>query len=156
MHYLKVACDAILGRKNYVTTIVWQQRTTRENRKVFSNNHEYILVYAKDLRRFNATRNSLELSPEVRARYKNPDNDPRGPWQSITANAQSGHGTPMDQFYKLISPSGKTHTPPPGRCWIYSFKKIEKEIAVGDVSGWQGRQRSSENKAISFGGAQWG
>jgi len=132
LHYLKVACDAIMGRKNFVTTIVWQQRTTRENRKVFSNNHEYILVYAKDLRRFNATRNSLDLSPEMRARYKNPDNDPRGPWQSITANAQSGHGTP-DQFYKLVSPSGKVHEPPPGRCWIYSFKKMKKEIAAGNI-----------------------
>lgn len=132
VHYLKVACDAILQRKNFVTTIVWQQRTTRENRKVFSNNHEYILVYAKDIKRFNATRNALALSPEVKSRYKNPDNDPRGPWQSITANAQSGHGTP-DQFYKLVSPSGKVHVPPPGRCWIYSFKKMQKEIAANNI-----------------------
>lgn len=136
VHYLKVACDAILGRRNFVTTIVWQQRTTRENRKVFSNNHEYILVYAKNLRRFNATRNCLKLSPEVMARYRNPDNDPRGPWQSITANAQSGHGTP-DQFYKLVSPSGKVHEPPPGRCWIYSLKKMKKEIAAGNI--WFGK-----------------
>ena len=119
-----------------MTTIVWQQRTTRENRKVFSNNHEYVLVYAKDLRRFNETRNSLELSPEVRARYRNPDNDPRGPWQSITANAQSGHGTP-DQFYKLISPNGRIHEPPSGRCWIYGFKKIQKEISAGNI--WFGK-----------------
>ncbi len=136
VHYLKVACDAILRRKNFVTTVVWQQRTTRENRKVFSNNHEYILVYAKDLRRFNATRNGLELSPEVKARYKNPDNDPRGPWQSVSANAQSGHGTP-DQFYKLASPSGRVFYPPPGRCWIYSLKKMEKEIKAGNV--WFGK-----------------
>ena len=136
VHYLKVACDAILGRKNFVTTIVWQQRTTRENRKVFSNNHEYILVYAKDFRRFNATRNSLELSPEVRARYRNPDNDPRGPWQSISANAQSGHGTP-DQFYKVVSPNGMVHEPPPGRCWIYGLKRMEREIAAGNI--WFGK-----------------
>ncbi len=136
LHYLKVACDEVLGRKNFVTTIVWQQRTTRENRKVFSNNHEYVLVYARDLRRFNATRNSLELSAEVRSRYKNPDNDPRGPWQSVTANAQSGHGT-ADQFYKLVSPSGRIHEPPLGRCWIYSFKKMEKEIAAGNI--WFGK-----------------
>jgi adenine-specific DNA-methyltransferase len=132
VHYLKVACDEILQRKNFVTTIVWQQRTTRENRKVFSNNHEYVLVYAKDIKRFNETRNALALSPEVKSRYRNPDNDPRGPWQSITANAQSGHGTP-DQFYKLISPSGKTHVPPPGRCWIYSFKKMQREISANNI-----------------------
>ena len=132
VHYLKVACDEILGRKNFATTIVWQQRTTRENRKVFSNNHEYILVYAKDLRQFNATRNSLDLGPEVRSRYRNPDNDPRGPWQSVSANAQSGHGTP-DQFYRLASPSGKVHDAPPGRCWIYTMKRMQKEIHDGNI-----------------------
>lgn len=147
VHYLKVACDAILGRKNFVTTIVWQQRTTRENRKVFSNNHEYVLVYAKDLRRFNVTRNSLELSPEVRARYKNPDNDHRGPWQSITANAQSGHGTP-DQFYKLVSPGGTVHEPPPGRCWIYSLKKMKNEIAAGNI--WFGRDGNGVPRVKRF------
>jgi adenine-specific DNA-methyltransferase len=136
VHYLKVACDKILGRENFVTTIVWQQRTTRENRKVFSNNHEYILVYAKDVRRFNATRNSLELSPEARARYRNPDNDPRGPWQSVSANAQSGHGTPQ-QFYKLVSPSGVVHEPPPGRCWVYDLNRMRREIAAGNV--WFGK-----------------
>lgn len=136
VHYLKVACDTILGRKNFVTTIVWQQRTTRENRKVFSNNHEYILVYAKDLKRFNATRNSLALSPEVKSRYKNPDNDPRGPWQSVSANAQGGHGTP-EQHYKLVSPSGKVHLPPPGRVWIYSLRRMKEEIAAGNI--WFGK-----------------
>jgi adenine-specific DNA-methyltransferase len=132
VHYLKVACDAIIGRKNFVTTIIWEQRTSRENRKVFSNNHEYLLVYAKDISRFNATRNSLTLSPEVKSRYKNPDNDPRGPWQSITATAQSGHGTP-DQFYKLVSPSGRVHLPPQGRCWIYCLKKMQREIAENNI-----------------------
>jgi adenine-specific DNA-methyltransferase len=136
LHYLKVACDAIIGRKNFVTTIVWQQRTTRENRKVFSNNHEYILVYAKDSKRFNATRNMLALSPEVLGRYKNPDNDLRGPWQSITAHAQAGHGTP-DQFYKLVSPAGKVHLPPTGRCWIYGIEKMKQEIAENNI--WFGR-----------------
>ncbi len=136
VHYLKVACDAILGRKNFVTTIVWQQRTTRENRKVFSNDHEYVLVYARDIRRFHATRNTLDPGPDVRARYRNPDNDPRGPWQSISANAQSGHGTP-EQFYKLVSPTGKLHKPPPGRCWVYSRNRMEQEIAAGNI--WFGK-----------------
>jgi adenine-specific DNA-methyltransferase len=147
VHYLKVACDAILGRKNFITTIVWQQRTTRENRKVFSNNHEYILVYAKNARRFNLTRNSLDLSPDVRARYRNPDNDPRGPWQSITAHAQSGHGTP-DQFYKLESPTGKIHEPPPGRCWIYSMRKMQKEIAAGNI--WFGKDGNNVPRVKRF------
>lgn len=136
VHYLKVACDAILGRKNFVTTVVWQQRTSRENRKVFSNNHEYILVYAKQLRRFGASRNALPLSPDVRNRYKNPDGDARGPWQSVTATVQSGHATP-GQFYRLVSPGGRSHVPPPGRCWVYELAKMREEIASNNI--WFGR-----------------
>lgn len=90
VHYLKVACDKVLGRKNFVTTIIWEQRKSRENRKVFSNNHEYVLVYATDLKKFAVSRNGLQLSDEIRARYKNPDEDSRGPWQSVSAHAQGG------------------------------------------------------------------
>lgn len=147
LHYLKVMCDKIVGRKNFVTTVVWQQRTSRENRKVFSNNHEYILVYAKDSRKFNATRNALTLSPDVLDRYKNVDNDPRGPWQSITAHAQAGHGT-ADQFYTLVSPSGKAHLPPPGRCWIYGFEKMQREIAAKNI--WFGRDGDGVPRVKKF------
>ena len=136
VHYLKVACDQILGRKNFITTIVWQQRTTRENRKVFSNNHEYILVYAKDAKKFTSTRNGLELTDEVKSRYKNPDNDPRGPWQSVSANVQAGHATPS-QFYKLEAPNGTVHIPPAGRCWVYAMDKMRRQIDEDRI--WFGR-----------------
>lgn len=136
VHYLKLACDTVFGRKNFVTSIVWQQRTTRENRRVFSNNHEYILVYAKDARRFAATRNQLQPTAEFFRRYKNPDNDPRGSWQSVSANVQSGHAT-SNQFYALRAPNGKLHRPPKGRCWVYSKEKMLEAIARGEV--WFGR-----------------
>ncbi len=136
IHYLKVAADDIFGRKNFVTTIVWQQRTTRENRKVFSNNHEYVLVYAVDQRSFRAARNLLPAGPELLSRYKNPDSDPRGPWQSISANVQNGHAT-ASQFYDLVAPNGKVHRPPEGRCWIYTQDKMKREIAAGNV--WFGK-----------------
>ena len=136
IHYLKVAADEIFGRKNFVTTIVWQQRTTRENRKVFSNNHEYVLVYAADQRRFRAARNLLPAGPELLSRYKNPDSDPRGPWQSISANVQDGHAT-ASQFYDLVAPNGRVHRPPEGRCWVYTREKMNREIATGNV--WFGK-----------------
>lgn len=136
MHYLKVAADRIFGRENFVTTIVWQQRTTRENRKAFSNNHEYMLVYAADQCTFRTTRNALPAGQELLARYRNPDSDPRGPWQSVSANVQDGHATAA-QFYDLIAPNGKVHRPPEGRCWIYTQAKMEREIAAGNV--WFGR-----------------
>lgn len=136
VHYLRVAADEVYGRENFVTTIVWQQRTTRENRKVFSNNHEYLLVYAVDQRRFRETRNLLPAGPELLARYKNPDSDPRGPWQSISANVQAGHAT-ASQFYDLVAPNGRVHRPPEGRCWVYTKAKMQREIAAGNI--WFGR-----------------
>ncbi len=136
MHYLKVAADKIFGRNNFVTTIVWQQRTTRENRKVFSNNHEYLLVYAINQDEFRATRNLLPASQALLSRYKNPDADPRGRWQSVSANAQAGHAT-ASQFYDLVAPSGMVHRPPEGRCWIYTKEKMKREIAAGNI--WFGK-----------------
>ena len=115
-----------------MTTIVWQQRTTRENRRVFSNNHEYILVYAADARAFHRSRNLLPASPEILGRYKNPDSDPRGPWQSISANVQDGHATAA-QFYAVEAPNGTLHRPPEGRCWIYTREKMQAEISAGNI-----------------------
>jgi len=132
MHYLKVLADSTLGRENFVTTIIWEHRTTRENRRVFSNNHEYLLVYAKNPRRFGATRNTLQPGADILARYRNPDGDPRGPWQSVSANVQAGHATP-NQFYELVAPNGRRHTPPKGRCWAYTAERIQQLIADGAV-----------------------
>ena len=132
MHYLKVLADRVFGRKNFVTTIIWQQRTTRENRKVFSNNHEYILVYAKDYTSFSKKRNSLPPSKEQLARYKNPDNDPRGPWQSVSLNVQDGHAT-KNQFYTIEAPNGTKHKAPKGRCWAYNQERMNREIREGNI-----------------------
>ncbi len=132
VHYLKVAVDKIMGRNNFITTIIWQQRTTRENRNVFSNNHEYLLVYAKNAKDFKAARNLLPLTPKVRSRYRNPDNDPRGPWQSVSLNAQAGHGVPS-QFYDVVAPNGRRHSPPKGRCWIYNQERLQEEIRKNNV-----------------------
>jgi adenine-specific DNA-methyltransferase len=131
-HYMKVLCDEVFGRANFITTIIWQQRTSRENRKVFSNNHEYILVYARSASIFGKTRNDLPLNDEVKGRYKNPNNDPRGLWQSVSANAQSGHGT-ANQFYILIAPNGKKHELPKGRCWLYTKERMNEEIQKNNI-----------------------
>lgn len=132
VHYLKIASDEIFGRKNFVTTIIWQQRTTRENRKMFSNNHEYILVYAFNKTAFSKSLNKLEGNGEQIARYKNPDNDERGSWQSVSLNVQAGHAV-KSQFYEIISPNGKIHNPPKGRCWVYNKDKMTNLIVEGRI-----------------------
>lgn len=130
--YLKVICDEIFGRDNFVATIIWERRTTRENRRVFSFNHDYVLVYACRKEKFEVTRNLLPFTNEVLKRYKNPDNDPRGPWQSVSANAQGGHGT-ASQFYELTLPSGRKISPPSGRCWLYTKEKMASEIQKNNI-----------------------
>lgn len=135
-HYLKVAADGIFGRANFVASVVWEHRTTRENRRALSFNHEYVLVYARELRKFAASRNQLDGSEVLAQRYRNPDNDPRGPWQSISANVQDGHATPS-QHYVLRAPNGKLHRPPKGRCWTYGRTRMQQAIDRGEV--WFGR-----------------
>ncbi|MEL0646827.1 site-specific DNA-methyltransferase [Pseudoalteromonas agarivorans] len=153
VHYLKVAIDNLLGRNKFITTIVWQHRTTRENRVAFSNNHEYILVYAKNPSIFSNKRNLVPLTEEVKSRYKNPDNDPRGPWQSISVNVQAGHAA-KSQFYTVVAPSGKKHTPPNGRCWAYNEERMLKEIELGNIWFGSDGQGVPRRKKFMYEGKQ--
>jgi adenine-specific DNA-methyltransferase len=147
VHHLKVAADEIFERNNFVTTIIWQQRTTRENRKIFSNNHEYILVYAKKKSSFSKSINKLIGNGEQIARYKNPDNDKRGPWQSVSLNVQAGHAV-KTQFYELVSPNGKIHNPPKGRCWVYNKEKMND--LVKDERIWFGLEGNGVPRLKKF------
>lgn len=127
--------------------MIWEKRKSRENRRVFSFNHDYILVFAKEKSAFEAVRNPVELSQEVLSRYKNPDNDPRGPWQSVSANAQAGHATPS-QFYALKLPSGRKIDPPKGRCWLYTKERMREEVAGGNI--WFGPDGDSVPRIKKF------
>jgi adenine-specific DNA-methyltransferase len=109
-------CNDVFGEQNFVATFIWEKRTTRENRRVFSFNHDYVVCFAKNVERFQEDRNFLPLNDEVLGRYANPDNDSRGDWQSVSLNAQEGHAT-KSQFYTITTPSGRKLDPPPGRCW---------------------------------------
>jgi adenine-specific DNA-methyltransferase len=147
LHYLKVAADGIFGRVNFVGTIIWERRTTRENRRVLSRKHEYLLVYAKKIEVWAKQRNSLPITDDVKGRYKNPDADPRGPWQSVSANVQEGHATPQ-QYYGVRGPNGKVHHSPKGRCWIYSKQRMLQEIAANNI--WFGKDGSSVPRLKQF------
>lgn len=150
MAYLKVEADKIFGRENFASTIIWQQRKTRENRAVFSCNHEYLLVYAKDIKAFKKSRNLLPVDKNfVDSKYKNPDNDPRGPWQSVSASVQAGHAV-ASQFYTIISPAGVEFNPPKGRCWAYNQEKMLHEIAEHNIwFGLDGRNTPRVKKFLA-------
>src|SRR5690606_40003419 len=147
LHYLKVAADTVFGRTNFVGTVIWERRTTRENRKVLSRNHEYLLVYAKNLSAWSKIRNSLPITEEVKERYRNLDSDPRAPWQSVSANLQSGHATPQ-QYYTLQAPNGRLHYAPKGRCWEYTQQKMLEEIAKNNV--WIGKDGNAVPRLKRF------
>lgn len=146
-HYLKLLCDEVFGRANFVATMIWEKRTSRENRRVFSFNHDYVIVFAKEKAAFEGTRNPLGLNDQVLARYKNPDNDPRGAWQSVSANAQAGHAT-ASQFYELRLPSGRIIEPPKGRCWLYTQERMEEEVRRGNI--WFGANRDNSPRVKKF------
>ncbi len=127
VHNLRKICDEIFGEGNFVAQFIWEKRTTRENRKVFSFNHDYIVCYTKNKKEFEDVRNMLPLTEEALNRYSNPDDDPRGVWQSVSLNAQAGHGTAA-QFYTITTPSGRELNPPPGTCWRVTEKKLQELI----------------------------
>lgn len=147
MAYLKVLLDEVFGRSNFVATMIWEKRKTRENRRVFSFKHDFILVYAKNKPDFDSSRNPLPLTDDIRTRYKNPDNDPRGDWQSISALAQAGHGT-KSQFYTLITPSGREIDPPTGNCWRYTKERMLNEIKDNRI--WFGKDGENAPRIKKF------
>lgn len=129
-------CDEVFGEDNFVANFVWEKRTNRENRKVVSSRHDYVVCYAKCQAPGVRALKQLPMSAKALANYKNPDNDPRGLWKSDPATAQAGHGT-KDQFYVLTAPNGKKHELESGRCWLYTEKVMKKEIADGKI--WFGK-----------------
>lgn len=123
--YLKLLCDEIFGRKFFLTSIVWQKRYSRENREAIGDSHEYILIYVKDKDKFKKNRNFLQLTEKQKKAYKNPDNDPRGAWQSVSLLAQ---GYRPNQMYTIVAPNGKIHNPPAGNCWKVVEAEFQKEL----------------------------
>jgi adenine-specific DNA-methyltransferase len=85
VHNLRLLMNEVFGEENFVATFIWEKRTTRENRRVFSFNHDFIVCYARIKELFETSRGLLPMTEEGRKRYKNPDNDPRGDWPSSWA-----------------------------------------------------------------------
>lgn len=123
-HYLKIICDDIFGRKNYVTSVVWEKDKGRRSDASFSVAHDYILIYAKNELVWGKVRNLLDRTPEQISRYRNPDNDPRGPWlQGDNGTAKSSS---EGSRFPVTLPSGRVVTPPPSRGWSFSKETLAK------------------------------
>ena len=113
---LKKCCDEVFGGQNFVAQLVWERAFAPKNdAKFISNSHDYILMFARNINNFVIGR--LPRTAEADARYANPDNDPRGVWQSdnLTVKTYSPSGD-----YPITTPSGRVVEPPAGRCWSLS------------------------------------
>lgn len=133
-HYLKVLCDEIFGRKNFIDEVIWQRAYAPINlKKTLSRSHDAILVYAK-LLGDGFTLNKLPRTEEQNKDYKNPDNDPRGPWK--VGNPSVGPAVEKN-IYEIISPSGRVQLPPKGRSWLYSKERFEELLADNRI--WFGK-----------------
>ncbi len=130
-HYLKVLCDEIFGRSNFVTSIAWEKDQGRRGDTDFSSAHDHVLLYAKDREVWRKTRNLLERTAEQVKRYKNPDNDPRGPWlQGDNGTAKSGGDGAR---FPITLPSGRVVQPPSGNYWRFSKENFEAAKSSGRV-----------------------
>lgn len=113
-------CDEVLGECNFVACVVWQKiHSIKNDAKYFSENHEYALIYAKSISKIRI--HLLPRTDEMNSRYKNPDNDPRGPWQSgdLVASGERSNG----HFFVTSPKTGKQFDVPQG----ISYDAIEGE-----------------------------
>ena len=133
-HYLKVMCDEIFGRINFVSNVIWQKKfQAQSNSDGISASHDHLLVYSK-------CRTSLKLallprSDASKSKYTNADNDPRGVWMSDNFTVSLTSGQRGAQFartgqspniYPITSPSGRVALPPSGTCWRFSKDRFEE------------------------------
>lgn len=144
-HYLKVLADNIFGRENFVEEVIWQRSFSPVNlKKTFSKNHDTIFVYAKNFD--NAFElNKLPRSDDNNNRYKNIDNDPRGPW---TSSDMTVGPVIQEKLYEIKLPSGRVITPTSGRCWLYTKERFEELKEDGRI--WFGESGDNVPRVKKF------
>lgn len=144
-HYLKVLCDEIFQRRNFIDEIVWQRSFAPINlKKTLSRAHDVILVYAKN-NGADFELNKLPRTEGANARYKNPDNDPRGVW---TSGDLSVGPRIAEKVYPITTPSGRIVYPPEGYCWRLTKDRFEEY--VNDNRIWFGPEGSNTPRIKRF------
>lgn len=145
-HYLKVMCDEILGRVNFVSTVIWQKKyAPKSDSKFFSQSHDFILVIAKDISRFQLRR--LAKTEKQTGRYTNRDNDPRGAWKASDVLRSEVRDYAI---FPVRLPSGREVLPPSGTSWRYTKKKFDELIADNRIwFGENGDARPAYKRFLS-------
>ena len=135
---LRLLMDEIFGAKNFVASVIWNMMDSPKNSaRYLSEDHEYVVLYAANKDKWRP--NPLPRSDAMIARYKNPDNDPRGPWLLGDLAARNYYAQGR---YPITTPSGKTiDGPPSGSFWRVSqekFSELDKDNRI-----WWGKTGSN-------------
>lgn len=146
-HYLKVMCDEIFGRSNFASNVVWQKAFAKKNKAIISGSHDHILVYTKDIQKW--SRNLLPRDESQLKAYKNPDNDKRGLWQSVSLTVTSEDAIKRAPYrYPITLPSGRQVMPPQGTHWKRMPDKFQE--MVDDNRIWFGKDGDSAPRIKLF------
>ncbi|MCX6075122.1 MAG: site-specific DNA-methyltransferase [Campylobacterales bacterium] len=133
VHNLRKVMDEIYGEENFVANVIWEKKYSPANdAKWFSDNHDHILVYAKNKEIWRP--NLLARTEEANARYKNLDNDPRGIWKASDLSVKT-YSANTD--YPITTPSGRVVNPPSGYSWRVSREKFNELVADSRI--WFGQ-----------------
>ena len=138
VHHARDILDEIFGADNFVATCIWQKNySPKGTAQFFSEDHDYVLVYAKDKQQWRP--NLLERTAEMDSRYDNPDKDPRGPWKASDLSARNHYS---EGTYSISCPSGRViDGPPPGNYWRVKESKFKEMDAEGRI--WWGEDGSN-------------
>jgi len=134
MPYLRVLMDEVFGRQNFVAQCIWEKvYSPKSSAKFLSENHDYVICYAKDLSRWQ--RNLLPRTEKQDKAYRNPDNDSRGPWKPGDLSARNYYSVGR---YPIACPSGRVIPgPPQGMYWRVSKEKLAEMDNDGRI--WWGK-----------------
>lgn len=130
--------DEVFGESNFISQLGWQKVYSPKNQaRYFSNDYEFVLCYCKNISSFSI--NLLPRTEAMNARYKNPDNDPRGDWK---AGDCVGNGVRSQGYYDVVSPkTGKVFNVPQGKHWVYARDNMMKMIEDNRI--WFGKDGNS-------------
>lgn len=145
-HYLKVLCDEIFGRANFVANIVWQKKYSKQNdAKWFSTSHDHILVYAKSKETWRP--NTVQRSEDQLKGYSNSDNDPRGLWQSVVYTCAKTRAERPNLYYPITHPlTGQQVFPSETRVWGYDEKKHAEHVRENRL--WWGLKKDKDKPRL--------
>jgi len=144
-HYLKVICDGLFGRANFVSNVVWQKKYTIANdARWLSDNHDHILIYAKNKAHWRP--NKLPRTEEMNARYKNPDKHPKGPWKATPLHAKSG--TESTKNFSFTFKNGMAWSPPAGTFPRFTEDMLRRLDAGDEI--WFGKDGTAAPSRKTF------